>query len=150
MLRLEQEEEDNKEQPVVTPEPSVIMPETGITLEEAEQQVLMTEYHTYTVCDKPEEMVVPDGYIQTVLMLNKVQVTAYVKQGTSAEEFLLLVLKNEAGDVNWYRYDRIEQTLQRVNEEEYIVTWIVQSNEEELEEEGEKILSPLTGVVQQW
>jgi len=36
--------------------------------------------------------------------------------------------------VNWYRYDRIEQTLQRVNEEEYVITQVVQSNDESLKE----------------
>jgi len=86
------------------------------------------------IWEKPEEFVLPDGYMQTTLMLQGVQVAAYAKQGASAEEFLLLVLKNEAGDVNWYRYDRVEQTLQRVNEEEYIVTQVVQSNDAELKE----------------
>ena len=50
------------------------------------------------------------------------------------EEFLLLVLKNDAGEVNWYRYDRVEQTLQRVNEEEYVITQVIESNDESLKE----------------
>lgn len=127
-------EEEKKEEPDITPEPPQITLTSGIVLEETGQEVMVTEYHTYTVCEKPEEFVLPDGYMQTTLMLQGVQVAAYAKQGASAEEFLLLVLKNEAGDVNWYRYDRVEQTLQRVNEEEYTVTQVVQSNDAELKE----------------
>ena len=122
-------ESENQElqEPVVTLTP-------GLTFEESEGQVLVTEYHTYTVCAKPESFTLPDGYVQTTLLINEVQIPAYTKQGEAKSEFLLLVLKNEAGEVNWYRYDRVEQTLQRVNEEEYIITQVVHSNDNSLKE----------------
>ena len=103
--------------------------QTGITLTEEEAQVFVSEYHTYTVCEKPEDFVIPDGYVQSALMMDNITIPAYVKQGENPEEFLLLVLKNDAGEINWYRYDRIEQTLQRVNEEEYVITQNIQNNE---------------------
>ena len=111
-----------------------ISAEPGITFEQREDGVLVTAYHTYTVEEKPETLVLPDDFIKTTLMLNEIQVPAYVRQGDRLEEFLLVVLKNEAGEVNWYRYDRVEQTLQRVNEEEYVVTQVIQSNDESLKE----------------
>ena len=122
-------ESENQElqEPVVTLTP-------GLTFEESEGQVLVTEYHTYTVCAKPESFTLPDGYVQTTLLINEVQIPAYTKQGEAKSEFLLLVLKNEAGEVNWYCYDRVEQTLQRVNEEEYIITQVVHSNDNSLKE----------------
>lgn len=116
------------EEPVV----AVVETEPGITFEQKENQILVTEYHTYTVCEKPEAFVVPDGYSETSLMLDEIPVKAYAKQG--AEEFLLLVLQNEAGEVNWYCYDRVEQTLQRVRKEEFVVTQIIEKNEEVLQE----------------
>ena len=67
-------------------------------------------------------------------MIDEVQITAYVSEETTEEEFLLLILQNTAGEIGWYRYDRIEQTLQRVCEEEYIVTQVVQQNDEALQE----------------
>ena len=118
---------ENQENPVITLTP-------GILLETKEEQVLVTEYHTYTACEKPESITLPDGYVETTLMLNDIQVTAYAKQGENPEEFLLLVLKNDAGEVNLYRYDRVEQTLQRVNEEEYTITLVTESNDESLKE----------------
>jgi len=125
-------EVEKQPEPEVTPPPEVITPDVGNTFEIKDNQVVVTEYHTYTVAEKPEELVLPDNYVKTVLMIDEIQVPAYVKQGEKPEEFLLVVLKNEAGEVNWYRYDRIEQTLQRVNEEEYVVTQVIQSNDESL------------------
>lgn len=131
---FENEPEDITEGDTVSPEEPVSTAEPGIAFEITEDRVLVTEYHTYTVCEKPAEFTLPDGYVQTTLMLDNLQMPAYVKQGEAPEEFLLLVLKNEAGEVNWYRYDRVEQTLQRVSEEEYIVTQVIQSNDESLKE----------------
>lgn len=129
---MEDEPEESKEN-----QPEYITPASGIYFETTENQVLVTEYHTYTVYEKPEEwsgFVLPDDYIRTTLMINEIQVPAFVRQGDNPEEFLLLVLKNEAGDINWYRYDRVEQTLQRVNEEEYVISQVIQSNDESLKE----------------
>lgn len=127
----EQEEQENQETKE-EPEP-VISLTPGISFLQ-EEQVLVTEYHTYTVCEKPDSFTLPDGYIPTTLFLNEIQIPAYTKQGETRSEFLLLVLKNDAGEVNWYRYDRLEQTLQRVNEEEYVVTQVVESNDNSLKE----------------
>ena len=122
---------ERPDNPADEPDEPVIAPETGITFE-GEAQVLVTEYHTYTVCEKTEDLPLPDGYVQTTLMIDSIPVTAYAKQGENPEEFLLLALKNDAGEINWYRYDRVEQTLQRVNEEEYVITQVVESNDESL------------------
>lgn len=121
-------------QPTAAPTKPVLTLKPGILFGTKEEQVLVTEYHTYTACEKPASFTLPDGYIETTLMINNIQVTAYAKQGENPEEFLLLVLKNDAGEINWYRYDRVEQTLQRVNEEEYVVTQVVESNDESLKE----------------
>lgn len=124
------------DQPVPTAAPNkpVLSLKPGVLVGTKEGQVLLTEYHTYTSCEKPESMTLPDGYVQTTLMINDFQVEAYAKQGENPEEFLLLVLKNDAGEVNLYRYDRTEQTLQKVNEEEYVITQVVESNDENLKE----------------
>jgi len=120
------------ETPEETPEENTsetVTVEAGITLTEEGEQVLVSEYNTYTVCEKPEDFVVPDGYVQASLFMDNLAIPAYTKQGENPEEFLLLVLKNDEGKVNWYRYDRVEQTLQRVYEKEYVITQTIQNNE---------------------
>lgn len=126
---------EEPEDPVAEePEEPVITLTPGISFEQSEEQTIVTEYHTYMVCGKPENFKLPDGYVPTTLMINGIQVDAYAKQGENPEEFLLLVLRNEAGEINWYRFDRIEQTLQRVNEEEYVITQVIQSNDDSLKQ----------------
>ena len=110
-----------------------IMLESGMTAKMQEGTICLTQYHTYIVCERPEDFVIPDNYIETVLMINGVQITAYVNKEATEEQFLLLILQNEAEEISWYRYDRVEQTLQRVCNEEYIVTQVVQSNDEALQ-----------------
>ncbi len=111
-----------------------IVLESGITAKVEEEVISLTQYHTYIVCEKPEDFVVPDNYIETILLINGVQITAYVNKEATEERFLLLILQNEAEEIGWYRYDRVEQTLQRVCNEEYVVTQVVQSNDEALQE----------------
>lgn len=127
----QQEETENQKngeenEPLISLMPGIVF--------QQEEQVLVTEYHTYTVCEKPDSFTLPDGYIQTTLLIHEIQVPAYTKQGETRSEFLLLVLKNDAGEINWYRYDRLEQTLQRITEEEYVVTQVVESNDNSLKE----------------
>ncbi len=127
------QKEENENPKAETGQEPVISLTPGISFQQ-EEAVFVTEYHTYTVCDKPDSFTLPDHYIQTTLLIDEIQVPAYTKQGEARSEFLLLVLKNDAGEVNWYRYDRLEQTLQRVNEDEYIVTQVVESNDNSLKE----------------
>ncbi len=108
--------------------------ESGVTANIKGETVWLTQYHNYEVCEKPEDFIVPDNYIETVLLLNGVQMVAYVNKDVTEEQFLLLILQNEAEEIGWYRYDRVEQTLQRVCNEEYIITQVVQSNDDALQD----------------
>ena len=122
-----EEESSKTEEPPLTP---------GISLEAAGSDVLVKEYHLYHAAERPESFVVPEGYEQTFLFLNGIQIEAYAKQET-VEEFLLLVLENEAGEVHWYSYDRVEQTLQRVNDERFVLEQVVEADDEALKQQIE-------------
>lgn len=106
----------------------------SVDMENPANGVLMTEYHTYTAVSKPEEFTIPEGYEKTYLMLNEIQVEAYAKRDGTLAEFLLLVLQNEAGEVNWYSYDRVEQTIQRVNEERFTIQQVTSQEEDALQQ----------------
>lgn len=107
---------------------------SGIVAQTKEEEVWLTQYHSYRVSEKTQDFILPDDYIETILLINGIQITAYVNEKATEEEFLLLILQNESGEIGWYRYDRIEQTIQRVCEEEYIVTQVVQQNDKALQE----------------
>ncbi|MBE6902955.1 MAG: hypothetical protein E7478_10795, partial [Ruminococcaceae bacterium] len=121
-IYVHRSEEKETEEPSELPEElPVVLPQSGMTPEVVDEELQLTIFHQYTVCEKPEELVLPDGYIETVLLLGEQNIPAYTKQGVP-EEFLLLVLRNAEGETGWYQYDRVEQTLQRVYEEQFIIT----------------------------
>lgn len=70
----------------------------------------------YTIMKCPEEDI-PDGYIQTELLLNGVTVPAYVREGHQEDEFLLVYASHKK-KTSFYRYDRMEKTLQRMENEQ--------------------------------
>lgn len=92
----------------------------GFVLELAGDAVLATEYHRYTVVDRPVELAVPEGYAETYLFLNGIQIPAYERR-EGISETLLLVLSEEGREAGWYRYDRVRQTVQRLMDEEIIL-----------------------------
>ncbi len=119
------------------PEPTQIpLPEekaeSGVMLALEGEAVVLTEYHTYTAVERPEDFAVPEGYEATYLFLNEIQVEAYAKKEAGSEGILLLVLRNEAGETGWYSYDRVEQTVQRVQEERFVIQQIIEAEDEAL------------------
>jgi hypothetical protein len=56
---------------------------------------------------------VPKGYVQTGMIISGVSITAFYPEGNMDSEFLLIYARNELGDEGFYRYDKIEKTLQR-------------------------------------
>ncbi len=56
---------------------------------------------------------IPEGYVKTQVTLSSIQIDAYVLAKDMENEFILIYAKNEYGDEGFYKYDRIEKTLQR-------------------------------------
>lgn len=74
--------------------------------------------YRYQVIDKEEGVRIPEGYIETTMNHGDVSVVAYAPKDNLESEYVLLYCMNEKGDVGFYQYDRIENTLQRFNEEQ--------------------------------
>lgn len=66
----------------------------------------------------PKGYDIPDGYIETTLNIDNIDVVAYAHRDNLESEYLLLYCMNDKGDVGLYQYDRIENTLQRFNKEQ--------------------------------
>ena len=140
------ETEDTEEHPGLPEEPQAVMPSMGMTPEFSEEELYLMIFQKYKACVKPEDMVLPDGYIETTLLIEGQEITAYTKYG-EPEEFLLLWLENGAGEANWYRYDRIEQTLQRVYEEQFVITQIIEQKEEGVQEAMQQYEAQQVGLI---
>ena len=56
---------------------------------------------------------VPEGYIQTKLVLDSVSVPVFTMSEELDSNYLLLYLKGPSGERGFYQFDREEKTLQR-------------------------------------
>jgi len=95
---------------------------------ENEDTVIAGQYR-YHLADNRGNVNIPDGYEESVLLLNGITIPAYVKAGEEDPDTMLLVLQDEDGEVNLYRYDRIEKTMQKISDDVLTVT-----SEERIEE----------------
>lgn len=119
--RLTKEETLNPEEPIVTeteepkptktPEPEKeekpfnVYQTDGITCIETKQKYQIASFEDLTL--------IPEGYEKTKIRLDGVSVPAYAVTQDIKDEFVLVYLKNEAGEIGFYQYDRKDKTFQR-------------------------------------
>ncbi len=93
----------------------------GVFAEKKNYGIVITEDHTYTAVKSLEGLKIPEGYTETRLYIGTQEIRAF--QPVSLESgFLLVPLENENREVKWYKYDRVEQTFQRLSNED--ITYI--------------------------
>lgn len=67
----------------------------------------------YKLLEPGSDVPIPSGYLKTKLIITDVSVTAFYPEGNIASDYLLIYAENELGETGFYRYDRVERTLQR-------------------------------------
>lgn len=98
-LNKDQEEEKEKE---------------GVFLStDKDNNVVLTEHHSYKLAKLEDENQVPDGYEKSSITIDGEKLDVYTQSNSLEKEFVLLYLANEKGETRFYQYDRIEKTLQR-------------------------------------
>ncbi len=87
---------------------------TGISLEKDQTgQMVLTEHHTYSIVKVENEEMIPTGYDKSELTLDGESIEVYAKKEDQEKALLLLYLRNEKGEAEFYQFDRIDKTLQR-------------------------------------
>ncbi len=76
---------------------------------------------SYKLLEPNPEVVIPEGYIKTKLNISNISITAFSPEDNLSSEFLLLYAENEAGETGFYRYDRVEKTIQRYQPEKQVI-----------------------------
>lgn len=87
----------------------------------------------YKLIEPEETITIPEGYIKSTAILNDVSVTAYLKENDLESDFILLYAENDIGKRDFYRYDRIEKTIQRYKQENIIKDEIIPELNEQVE-----------------
>jgi len=81
-------------------------------LKDGDETYIQNGYR-YRISEVKDEADIPEGYINTTIMINEITVNAYTSKNDLESDFLLLYLVNEDGKEGFYQYDRIEKTIQR-------------------------------------
>ncbi len=81
----------------------------------SEDGIYLQNGFRYQIVPIGDETILPKGYVKTTLVINEVVIDAYTPQSNLESDYLLLYARNEDGDVGFYQYDRIENTMQRFN-----------------------------------
>lgn len=90
----------------------------------------------YTLVTLPGEEIVPAGYVESTVSIGEETVTAWVSE--EQNEIVLLYAMNWDGQTGFYRYDTVEQTLQRYVREGTVV---VEQPEDTSDEEKDLLLA---------
>lgn len=70
----------------------------------------------YKLVEPDASVKIPDGYSKTRIIISGISIEVYASELDS--EFLLIYAENELGEKGFYRYDKVEKTLQRYVGEE--------------------------------
>lgn len=85
----------------------------------------------YKVLEPDASVQIPEGYTKTQIIISGISIEVYASELDS--DFLLIYAENELGEKGFYRYDRVEKTMQRYIAEEERVIEPVGSLDEEAE-----------------
>lgn len=91
--------------------------ENGITVSTDEENMTTLQVqHKYQVAELKDIALIPEGYEESDLTLEGNVVQAFVQSNDKENEFLLLYLTNENGQTDFYQFDRVEKTIQRLEQ----------------------------------
>lgn len=85
----------------------------------------------YKLIQPDESVKIPEGYTKTRIIISGISVEVYAPKELDSD-FLLIYAENELGEANFYRYDKVEKTMQRYVEEKIPAVEPVENVEEDL------------------
>jgi len=65
------------------------------------------------IIEPGSEVEIPQGYIKTRLIISETSITAFAKEENLDSDFMLIYAKNDQGVESFYKYDKVDKTIQR-------------------------------------
>lgn len=84
---------------------------------EKNDEVVLVTNHQFTVVELKDELKIPEGYELSTITIDSQTIPAYISVEDEKSEFVLLYLKNNLNEEDFYQYDRVEKTIQRYHRE---------------------------------
>lgn len=69
--------------------------------------------YRYELISVDQDVIIPEGYVRTSIVIDNTQVEVYSLEGDPYSEFLLIYAIGPTGNQGFYLYDRLENTFQR-------------------------------------
>lgn len=124
---LQQEEEE------VLDEEEEMVVGNSVSIKEKDGVWYLNSNVSLEVVPVPETSLIPSGYVESVLSVDGKKFAVYVPEGDSSSEFVLIYGRMGNKEATFYRYDRIEQTVQRYENDSRSVASVTESDREEKE-----------------
>lgn len=86
----------------------------------AGEEVFVVYSGKYKLIEANDEVEVPKGYTKNRTIISGISITVYT-QGEIDSDFLLIYAENELGEAGFYRYDKVEKTMQRYEAESALI-----------------------------
>lgn len=83
------------------------------TVESTDGVQLSCKGKTITIMDTGDEVTAPDGYRESQIRIDGKPVKGWICGDDAQPEYFLVYGMNDQGELNFYRYDRNEKTIQR-------------------------------------
>lgn len=88
----------------------------GYLVKEEKESITLHLSSEFEMVSLEDSSIIPSGYEETTMKLQGVTVTAYEPIGKEVVDYVLLYMKKGDNDPRFYRYDKIENTVQRYDE----------------------------------
>lgn len=88
----------------------------GYLVKEEKESITLHLSSEFEMVSLEDSSIIPSGYEETTMKLQGVTVTAYEPIGKEVVDYVLLYMKKGDNDPRFYRYDKIENTVQRYDD----------------------------------
>lgn len=94
-------------------EETLLASQEAPTVESTDGVQLSCKGKTITIMDTGDEVTAPDGYRESQIRIDGKPVKGWICGDDAKPEYFLVYGMNDKGELNFYRYDRNEKTIQR-------------------------------------
>lgn len=72
----------------------------------------------YKIIVPDDSVKIPEGFTRTKIIISGISIDAFAPEDETDSDFVLIYAENELGEANFYRYDKVERTMQRYVDEQ--------------------------------
>lgn len=105
---------------------------------------LTSKGKTITVTDPSSDVIIPDGFKESTILIDKQRVRGWVWGADETPKYCVVYGMNDSGELNFYRYDMAEKTIQRYFSDPLAADSIALTEYNALQEQNERLNDELS------